>query len=395
MIKFLSKLTFLSLFVGVVPANAQAFLVYGSGESPDRMVVYTDMHISDRTPLDALWGVEQIKSIRIYIIFEAPDKPDHTEMNVEFACKAEDESAHVVSKSGKGVKPKELKKMPDVPARFRVASGFEHNRNISMPAIPASPWEPITSELFAQVRKIACNQFALQAVMQREASNEVFDAQRLRIALAPFGLQDMVYVGKSMIGAEYSDLTWAKLWTDGKRPVYKGTGRQLTAAEIAENEKKFAAIEVQAADIAKQASTFAQPKIDELDTQAAFAEQAAKIRGKRKVSKIESAAIQVWQGKREHDVALAMGPAGISDMDGLRFLIYTREFQRPVQTILVGPDGETAEAGGEYARCDVRFVLAYDQKGVPRVADVTMKLFQDDRAWGNHTCDDAIKAPVN
>ncbi|MEQ1539200.1 MAG: hypothetical protein ABL928_09750 [Sphingorhabdus sp.] len=390
MSKFLFNILLL-VFVVAAPANAQTFLVYGSGEPADRMVVYAGLLVRDRTPMDALFGPERIMQIEIDLIFEAPDKPEWVEMTLQFACEPEASTVPV----GKNKKRPDKSVIRDVPDRFQIVSGSEYTRTRTYNEIAPEGWAPVTSEMMAQVRKVACNHIGIYNAIKAATRNGQPDQAQFRSSLSHFGLQDILYVGDDTSGFALSDLTWTNLWADGKRPELKGTGRQLTEAEIAENEKKYAAIEAQMADIASQASAYAQPQIDELDTQAAFAEQAGKVRGNRKVSKIESSAIQVWQGKREYDVALAMGPAGVSDMDGLRFLTYTTEFQRPAQTIVVGPEGETAQAGGEYARCDVRFILAYDRKGIPRVADVTMKLYQDDPAWGNHTCDDAIKTPVN
>lgn len=390
MMKFLFKVLYVALLGVATPAYANSFLIYGSGDAPDRMVVFASLNIKDRTPTDAIFGPEQIKQVNIDLVFEAPDKPEWSEMTLEFACKSEASQIQAGKKKARSDK----RTLQDVPARFRVVRGSEYTRQRKYNDIAPENWAPVTSELFAQVRKFTCNELGIWDAIKAAKQGDSFDNARFVTSLSRFGLQDIVPVGAESYGGVLSDMTWAKLWTDGKRPKLEGTGRQLTAAEIAENEKKYAAFEAQMADIHKKATDFAQPQVDEMNAQAAFYKEAGRIRGNRKVSKQESSAIIAWQGKREYDVALAMGPAGISDMDGLRFLAYSNDRELIMPAVGTGPDGEPLQPIVENYRCDVRFVLAYDQNGTARVADVTIKGTRNGQISKTTVCDDFVKAPA-
>jgi hypothetical protein len=393
MMMFVSKAFLLALCATFTPAKAQTFLVYGSGESPDRMVVFANLLVRDRTPMDAMFGPELIKQIEIDIVFEAPEKPEWTDMTLEFACPREPGYSDLALPGKK--KRSNSQASSDVPARFRIVSGSENLRNWKTNEVPPEDWTPVTSELFNQVRKVACNEFGIQEAIKNAAQSGAVDAARFRTSLSKFGLQDIVYVGDDTYGGSLSDIAWTKLWTNSKRPERKGTGRQLTAIEIAERDKKYAEYEAQMADIASQAGAYARPKIDDLNAKAAFTEQAAKIRGSRKINKLESVAISVWQGRREYDVGLAMGPARITDMEGLRFLNYATSKEVPVSTVVSADGQQIGDVGGQFASCDVQFVMAIDSAGTPRVADVIVRLTQNDPSFGNHLCEGAVKAPQN
>jgi hypothetical protein len=395
MIKIASRILFMALLASAAPASAQeVYAIYASGEKPDRMIVYADRHVRDRTSMDAIFGPERIMQLEIDIVFEAPEKPRWTEMTLQFPCKQET-TAEIMDRINKK-KRKAVPTAPDIPAKFLIVGGTEYITRWKERAIGPEGWSPITAELFAQVGKFACNQAGVQEAIMIEYDSGKLNPARLRKNLTPLGLQDIFVVhGEWSIGSALYDMTWEKFWTDGTPPKQESTGRKLTAEEIVARDKKFEEYRKQSADLASQTAAYAQPKIDDLNAQSAFTAQAAKIRGKRKVSKLESAAISAWQGRQEYDVALAMGAANVTDMEGLRFLSYMQDKEVSIPGVGTDAFGDPVGSLDSYARCDVKFVLAKDQTGTARVADVTIAASGNDLSYSNYICDGFVKAPQN
>jgi hypothetical protein len=372
---------------------AQSYMVLGVGQKPDRLMIYADGFVRDRTPVATILGPERIVEMKTNFIFEAPAKPEWIEMTLQFSCMPGSSPTPQPTNGRARRRTGNAQPVADVPTRFSVVEGREYARNWALKDVPSTAFAPLNDAIFTHLGKVACNNQAILAATRNAFEGQAFNMSRFNASLAPIGLSTLNLVSEDTDGRSLSNLTWNKFWTDGVRKPMDG-GRILSDAEHADSIRKLEAMAATVVGQRAVADASTRAALNASNATLALDQQAARIRGNRRISPQEAGAIQAWFGKRESEVAIAMGPAQISNMDGLRFLSYAKTFEIPV-TLLGNSQGQTVgEVGGSYARCDVRFVMATDASGVARVADVRIQSSGNDLSYSNYICKDVIKAPT-
>jgi hypothetical protein len=363
---------------------AQSALVHIQGEVGSREAYYANFAIvSDRTPVDKLFGPIAVRRLDTVIVYESPDKPEFTELRLEFECTVK------YAYDGKTVPPQPAF---DAPVKVRVGDGGWKLRreDLQREDVPVGAWRTANSPVLLKLHKIACNEDVMRAALVK-ASKHNNDMSIFRAEIKKIGLPEDLQLVSQELAVGYMDFSWYVLWHDVKRPDPTGKwSRRSTKAELEEAEKKMAQLRRQFDQLAAGIKPKLEQNIKQADEQFAFYKVAADVRGDRKLSRNESLMLSVWEAKPEREVAITMGAPVVSDVGGLRFLSYGQEFDNRV---IVGNRQGAVWEEGLYENCSVQFVLHRDDKNTFRVADV--RIWTDSNRIGQvvFACNGLLETP--
>jgi hypothetical protein len=358
--------------------------VHIQGEVGSREAYYANFAIvSDRTPVDKLFGPIAVRRLDTVIVYESPDKPEFTELRLEFECTVK------YAYDGKTVPPQPAF---DAPVKVRVGDGGWKLRreDLQREDVPVGAWRTANSPVLLKLHKIACNEDVMRAALVK-ASKHNNDMSIFRAEIKKIGLPEDLQLVSRELAVGSMDFSWYVLWHDVKRPDPTGKwSRRSTKAELEEAEKKMAQLRRQFDQLAAGIKPKLEQNIKQADEQFAFYKVAADVRGDRKLSRNESLMLSVWEAKPEREVAITMGAPVVSDVGGLRFLSYGQEFDNRV---IVGNRQGAVWEEGLYENCSVQFVLHRDDKNTFRVADV--RIWADSNRIGQvvFACNGLLETP--
>lgn len=372
------------------PAHAQAILFHMQGEQGNREAFFSSTLVSDRTSMDSVLGPIEVKELDVTVIYENAQQPEWTAMRLQFEC--------TVKYAYDG---KKVPKAPgwSAPVKVRLGEGSTILRRIDLQteAVPAGQWQMAESDVMLKAHKLACNGAEIERAIQASIRGNAFDAISFNKEVSGFGLTDGVTVLVNGTAPELLDLTWTQLWTGSIRPDPSGKwSRTATPADQAEAGRKMAVVQQELAEMSKRIRSIYEPKVREAQGKFAFDEAAAKLRGNRKLGRVESQLIMVWQALPEEEVFAKMGRALVTDSGDLRILSYGKTFDNRV---MVGSSNGAAWLEGRYMSCDVEFITIPDSNGVRRVADVRISVDSNAPGWGGvgtgEACGELLQAPGN
>lgn len=365
------------------PAAANRLVLDLQGVSPNRVIVYADTYSSNRTPVGEMGPID-IKEIELVTVYEAADKPYWTETDIQFQCPNPYSAAH----GRKRVKPGDKWVLPAATSvQFRLANGRTRSKQKDdSDALQPTDWQSTSSYPMLRAYRLACQEAELSQAIAASGKDGKVVQDLVSRNLAALGVEGVLMTPVGYNWAEAAEFSWTHFWKDAKKPPVMAS-RKLTPAEQAEFEARMRSFET-ALPVARQR---AMGIIDNFQSESAFVAKAAELRGKRKLSRSESLLLGVWMSKTEQDVVAANGPPAVDNAGGLRFLSYGRSYDNRVlwQNVV---SGGTRVTGG-YDSCNVRYVLLPDDKGVPRVADVTVSRDRDGAIAGTNACADIMNVP--
>ncbi|MEI2456442.1 hypothetical protein [Lysobacter firmicutimachus] len=382
------KLVAVFAMLGATAAPAMAtdkMVIDASGTSPDRILTYVNDYSTDKSGIGD--GSGGIREIVLTMVYEAAKQPYWTETVLQFKCPG----AAGVGKASRKPAGQSSPALPDADsAEFRMVGG--HKRMKDSPEIQSltgSGWQSASNYLMLKVYRVACSDAAIRDAKQAAAMpNGKMDPTALRQSMRELGFDTAEFLpteGLSMnVLASY---TWEHFWKGAPKPALNN-GRQLTAKEAAAFEKRLqdqiALLEQQRDDVGA--------RIKKVDEENRFVQEAAKLRGGRRVSATEQTMISVWLGKNESDVVTAMGAPAVSEAGGMRYLTYAREYDNRFALVTAG--GDHISTQGLYESCQAQFVLKPDASGAMRVADVVV---EENRSGPGraYVCSGLLNAPRN
>lgn len=388
------------------PANAGTYILLDrQGSTPNRVAVYAETFVYDRSPMHPIdlenlennfKDIQQIKQVVMALVYEGVDQPYWTKMWVQFRCpsKSYDIDATVRKKKTKkaGALQNHPVAMPDS-VTFRLETGITRRKDtFDITKMSPSGWQSSSGLTMRRAYLLACNGEAAQTIAERTAFDAAgnFDPALFDAQMSALGLTDTVQFPGFISPHELTEMTWAKLWADVKMPPINN-GRELTPEEIAayDKEMKSKVAEMQAKLDNDKAKVMA--SLQQQDAEFKFQDEIARVRGNRKVNKTEAAMIMAWQGKSEHDVAIAMGAPNVSEAGGVRFLSYGQDYDSRyvVQRVVSG----ATWTEGVYKSCNIQFVLIPDAQAQFRVADVVVTAFRSGDGWAPDLCAEMTEAP--
>lgn len=362
-----------------VPASANRLILDMQGTSPNRVIIYSDEYSSNRTPVGDQ-GPVQIKEIELITVHEAADKPYWTETDVQFQC-PNPLFGPQLGKKKNWVLPRATS------VQFRLVNGRTRSKQKDdSDALQPTDWQSTSSYPMLRAYRLACQEYELSQAINASAKDGMIVQELVTKNIAALGVNDVMMAPIGYDWKEAAEFTWAKLWNDVPKPAIMAS-RKLTPAEQAAFEARVRNFETMLPAARQQA----QGIIDDFQGESAFVTKAAGIRGKRKLSRSESLLLNVWLYKTEDAVVAANGPPAAQNAGGLRFLSYGRAYDNRVLWQNIG-NGATMVTGG-YDSCNVRYVLTADDKGVQRVADVTVSRDQGGVSSGSNSCADIMTVP--
>lgn len=364
-----------------IPAAANRLILDVQGESPNRVIVYSDEYSSDRTPIGDQ-GPVKIKEIELITVHEAANKPYWTETDIQFQCPNPLFGAAGKKKAG------ETWVLPAATSvQYRLVNGRTRSKQKDdSDALQPTDWQSTSSYPMLRAYRLACQEYELSRAIHDSAKDGMIVQELVTRNLAALGVDNVMMAPIGYEWKEAAEFTWAHFWNDVPKPAIMAS-RKLTPAEQAAFEARVRGFET-ALPAARQQ---AQGIIDDFQGESAFVSRAAALRGKRKLSRSESLLLNVWLYKTEQQVVAANGPPAVDSAGGLRFLSYGRAYDNRVLWQNIG-NGATMTTGG-YDSCNVRYVLTPDDKGVQRVADVTVSRDRGGVSSGTNACADIMTVP--
>ena len=374
------------------PGFAQSALVHVQGEPGSREAYYANFAVVlDRTPANQLLGPTSVRQLETVIVYESADKPEFGALRLQFECVVK------YPFDGKTIPPQPAF---NAPVKVRVGEGSWKLRreDLKSEPLPAGEWRTSSSPVLQKLHKIACHEDVLRGAMVKAAkrNNDTSDPNNMAVfrdEIRKIGLpQDLLLVGQQS-APEYLDFSWWVLWSGARRPDPSGKwSRRSTKQELETAKAQMAQIQQQLDQLTGQIKPKLEHNIQQMDTQFSFQKLAAEVRQERKMSRNERLMLSVWEGKTEHDVALALGAPLVSGAGDLRFLSYGQEFDNRV---VVGNNKGAVWEEGLYASCNLQFVLHPDPKRLARVVDVRIWTHSN-QGWGGgggFTCDGLLETP--
>ena len=365
------------------PAAANRLVLDIQGMSPNRVIVYADEYASDRTPIGDQ-GPISIKEIELVTVYEAADKPYWTETDIQFQCP----NPVFAANSGKRKKANEKWVLPPATsAQLRLVNGRTRSKQKgdSDPLQPTD-WQSTSSYPMMRAYRLACQEVELNHAIVASAKDGMIVQSLVTKNLAALGVDGVMMAPIGYDWREAAEFTWAHFWNDVPKPSIMAS-RKLTPAEQAEFEARIRSFET-ALPAARQK---AEGIINDFQAESAFVTKAAELRGKRKLSRSEQILLNIWLYKTEQEVVASNGPPSVDNAGGIRFLSYGRAYDNRVMWQNVRSGG-TMVTGG-YDHCNVRYVLIPDDKGMLRVADVTVSRDRDGGLAGTNACADIMNVP--
>lgn len=367
-------------------------IVHLQGEKGDREAFYADVRvISNRTPMDQIFGPIAVKEMDVTAVYENAAKPEWVTMRIQFECPAE----FVLDEQQK---PKPLR--ADEPVKFKIGPGSYLVRRIDLKSqpMPESDWNTSSAPMLMKAGRIACNDIEFEKAIRKSMNKATksFDSDAFGKAITKFDLPaDLMLIGQSLSN-EFLDFSWSVLWwetvLEGKRPDPSGKWSTLaTKADKEAAERKLAEIRKQAEPMLAEAKKSLEANLTQMQAEFDFQDQAAKVREGRDLNRFEQQLIPVWVGKTEEDVVAAMGNPRLNEAGSRRFLHYQRFFDNTAH-VMDMQSGATWEEGN-YSECNVEFTIVPDQKNVWRVADTRVWVRENALGDGAAWCYGFLQAP--
>lgn len=380
----------LAAIVALIAGSAEAgvVLLHSEGAAGQRRVHFADLgQIKDRTPMERISEPVAIRQIDVYTVFEAADEADWSVRPLQFEC-----AQPLPQYPGRRGRAAATATAPARPDSVRVQvgeGGYRMSREGQRRPIAAAAWQPARDPVAMQVQGLACNEVQVREA-ERIARGGAFDQARFDAALGALGLGPLRWVADTPNFFVLREVAWSGLWNGAPRPASAGE-RTLSAAEKAKYQREYAAIAQGMDRLAVQAQQYGEPLLRKHRVDQAFAAKAASIRGRRRLDPKEAAAIMVWQGQPEQSVFERMGQAELQRSGELRLLSYSREYDDRSQLVSAASGRVLAEQGA-HSRCLVTFVVAPDQEGALRVADVRIEV-RSTGIGGGGLCQGLVQVP--
>lgn len=377
----LKKILFLILTICFTKVSAQSALVHIQGEKGSREAYFANFAIVwDLTPVDKIFGPIKIQQLDTTIVYEHPDKPEFSMLQLQFECAASNP-----------LDEKNIPKRPDfnAPVRVRVGenSWMLRREDLKSGVIPAGDWRTSDSPVLLKLHKIACYEDELRSAIIKTAKAKS-DLNVFKKEINKIGLPGDLQLVKQNLSSEFLDFAWSVLWVGEKRPDPSGKwSSRPTKKQLAEYKAKMDEIQKQFNQMAFGMKTELEANIKQMD---AKSKMAANIRGGRKLSRNETNMLILWEGKTEQDVAVTMGAPIVTDAGDLHFMSYGKEFDNRV---VVGNMQGAAWEEGLYENCNLQFVLHPDNNNILRVVDVRIWTNTNQLGQVIFACDGLLEAP--
>jgi hypothetical protein len=361
--------------------SAQSALVHIQGEKGSREAYFANFAIVwDVTPVDKMFGPIKIQQLDTTIVYEHPNKPEFTMLQLQFECAASNP-----------LDEKNTPQRPDfnAPVNVRVGenSWMLRREDLKSSVIPAGDWRTSDSPVLLKLHKIACYEDELRSAIIKTAKAKS-DLNVFKKEINKIGLPGDLQLVKQNLSSEFLDFAWSVLWVGEKRPDPSGKwSSRPTKKQLAEYKAKMDEIQKQYDLMASGMKAELEANIKQMD---AKSKMAADIRGGRKLSRNESNMLILWEGKTEQDVAATMGAPIITDAGDLHFMSYGKEFDNRV---VVGNMQGAAWEEGLYENCNVQFILHPDNNNILRVVDVRIWTNTNQLGQVIFACDGLLEAP--
>ena len=388
----LPSLLLVALLLSSGAARAIGAIVHLQGAEGDREAFFADVRvISERTPMDQIFGPTSVKEIDVTAVYENAAKPEWVTMRLQFECPAE------VALDPKN-KPKPLK--AGDPVRFRIGEGSYLVKRIDLKSepMPASDWKTSDAPMLMKAGRIACNAQPFEQAIRKSMRKPpaAFDEAGFGKAIAKLDLPpDLMLIGFNQSN-DFLDFAWTSLWwkvvLDGKRPDPSGKWSTATTPEAKEAAiKRMEALRKEAEPALAEARKSIEANLNKMQAEFDFQDRAAGLRKDRPRNKLEDKLIPTWVGRTEDEVVSAMGNPRLNEAGNQRFLQYQRVFDNTAQVVDM-KSGATWEEGN-YSECNVEFITMRDRQDAWRVADVRVWIAQNGLGDGRAWCDGLLKAP--
>jgi hypothetical protein len=361
--------------------SAQSALVHIQGEKGSREAYFANFAIVwDVTPVDKMFGAIKIQQLDTTIVYEHPNKPEFTMLQLQFECAASNP-----------LDEKNTPQRPDfnAPVNVRVGenSWMLRREDLKSSVIPAGDWRTSDSPVLLKLHKIACYEDELRSAIIKTAKAKS-DLNVFKKEINKIGLPGDLQLVKQNLSSEFLDFAWSVLWVGEKRPDPSGKwSSRPTKKQLAEYKAKMDEIQKQYDLMASGMKAELEANIKQMD---AKSKMAADIRGGRKLSRNESNMLILWEGKTEQDVAATMGAPIVTDAGDLHFMSYGKEFDNRV---VVGNMQGAAWEEGLYENCNVQFILHPDNNNILRVVDVRIWTNTNQLGQVIFACDGLLEAP--
>jgi hypothetical protein len=374
-------------------ASALGAILQLQGKKGDREAFFADVRvISDRTPMNQIFGPTSVKEIDVTAVYENAAKPEWVTMRLQFECPSE------ISEAVGGEKAKPMK--PTDPVKFRIGPGSYLVRRVDLKSeqMPESDWKESSAPMLMRAARIACNDVEFDKAMRATVNVKArtFDEAAFGRRISKLGLPaDLKMIGQGASN-DFLDFAWSALWWDtvleGNRP--DPSGKWSTLASKADKEaaaKKLEDMRKQAEPALEAAKKSLEANLAKMDAEFAFQDRATELRGGRKLNKFEVHLVNTWVGMPEDAVVTKMGNPMLNEAGRQRFLKYTKVFDNTAQVVNLA-SGATWEEGN-YSECNVEFVTTPDQKGEWRVADARVWVRENAMGSGAAWCYGFLKTP--
>ena len=193
------------------------------------------------------------------IVYENAQEPELAELLLQFECPSQ------MYPSGKQKKAPKQPGWSD-PVKVKVAQGSSILRrsDLKNEDIPAGEWEMRSDLAMLTAHKLACNDLEIERAIRATfgPGSNLDQKAVLKEKMASFGIIHGYALTDLLIWTEYLDFAWNTIWKGAQRPDPSGKwSRQSTPEELAEAQRKMAAINQQLADLTAKTKNAYEPKI--------------------------------------------------------------------------------------------------------------------------------------
>lgn len=389
-------------------AHAGFALFHMQGEPGKRQLFYANItDVRDRTPVEDVLGQLSTKELPVVVVYEAADAPEWSEMRLQFECTAKYRQISMAEHRKARERQKETgepvqtmvvvdgwndpaKWHAPVKMRMGPMSSKVSRADLSAQPLPETQWTTVGSAVMLKAQKLACQQEDVNAALSAAIQDGHFDNQIFNDGLKKIGLLDGVQALEARSVPALLDLSWKTLWAGSPRPDPSGLwSKKVTPEQQAKHEAELAAIQKQMNTAVDKVNETYLPKLKKMQAEREFVEAAAKVRGNRDLSRLESSALMVWLGRDETEVGKKMGAPRITQAGELKFLGYGQSFDNTSAMVHV-PSGQVFEQGVRTS-CDAQFVMLQDKEKIWRVADI--RVSASSNQLGVRACDGLLTTP--
>jgi hypothetical protein len=394
----LRRLTGLCLLAAWSNAAVAGWVLFHQQGAPGQREAYFSevTRTTERTDINSIHGQTSVWELPVLVVHESAAAPEWTELKLQFECLnkyralsyGEAQQAARAGQEGSSHKPPAIADGWNDPARWndpvnvRVAA-----RSYTVPRVDLSnrplaetPWAKDVRAPMIKAQKLACQGEAVHHALQVASSSRPFDVGRFHAELQKIGLVEPVHPLDARTAIALLDLSWNVLWKGSQRPDPSGLWvKKLSPQEKASNEAQYAAIQKQMEEAVQTTNATYLPKLKQMQAERAFVDAAAKVRGKRSLSKMEASALMVWLAHEESEVTARMGAPALTQSGKLKFLGYSPDACTERAGVgarrahpLRGPVRDAARQGEHLARCRCphrRLVQSTGDQSVPGPLD--------------------------